>query len=816
MRPPPLIFFCGAQFTTRFTATGRLGWPDQLIFKMQTDLHNFFTAQGDYLLFAAVALVVFAGVLFTVHRLRPLARFPWSLLILASAGLLAGGLVTQRAGEKAREENITQISAMAATYAAEMERMGHDRINETTPAEDPLYLELIQAEIRWEKLNPFAHDIYTMRKRPDGTNIFIVDSETDYDHNGRYEGEREQRTPVGKVYDEADPGLEQAFKGEVIFDQQVISDEWGRWVSAFVPLHDASGRVEAVLGVDFDAKDWLAAIAQARHAAIWSVAFFLVVILGGGTGIVLLRASLAQRIENERRLRESEERLRLTIRQMPLGFIEWDIEARAQIWNPAAERIFGFKAVEAKGRKMLPQIVAPSAAAHVDEIWASLVCNTGGMHSVNENVTQDGRTIVCEWFNTPLVGPDNRVVAVFSVVQDITERVNLDKQLQRSERLSSIGQLSAGVAHDFNNILTIITCHAGLSQARANIPDEVKDDLSQIESAALRAAGLTRQLLAFSRQQAMFPRTLSLGKLVEDLGAMLARLIGEDIHFKVTAAEPLPPIEADPVMIEQVVTNLVLNARDAMSRGGNLFVAVDQATVPAHAVPAVPGARAGDFVRLTVRDTGDGIAPENLARIFEPFFTTKPIGKGTGLGLSVVQGIVQQHGGWVTVSSTVGQGTVFQVYFPLSSKVSPISGTATVQSLAAVPVPKTVGTILLAEDEALVREIACNILRGAGYQVFAAADGPQALKIWQQQGRQIDLLLTDMVMPNGMTGRELAERILAERPSLPVIFASGYSIDLADPGFCESERRVFLPKPYQAQQLIALVQKCIHLGGPSA
>jgi PAS domain S-box-containing protein len=780
---------------------------------MPERLTAFLSAQGDYLVFAGVVLFFTMLAALVLRRIRPDARLAWSVWLASAVVLLLGWQQAERHGNHARKESAALISAMATTYAKEMEIGGHSTINEQTLPDDPVYLKLIAAQIRWEKLNLFALDIYTFRKRADGTNILVVDSETDYNKDGVFSGENESRTPIGKEYHESVEGLEKAFAGEANFDDEVTADEWGSTVSMFVPMHDVAGRMEAVLGVDFDATAWLAAIAKARHEVMAVVSVLLVFIVGGGLGIVLLRADIQRRAESERLLRASEERLLLTIRQMPLGFIEWDIEARAQMWNPAAERIFGFQSAEVKGKKMFPLIVAPSAAGHVDEIWASLLRNTGGVHSLNENVTQDGRTIVCEWFNTPLIGPDNRVVAVFSVIQDITERVNLDKQLQRSERLSSIGQLSAGMAHDFNNILTIITCHAGLSQTRANIPAEVKNDLCQIEAAALRAAGLTRQLLAFSRQQAMFPLTLSLGKLVQDLGKMLARLIGEDIHFKVSAAEALPPIEADPAMIEQVVTNLVLNARDALSRGGNLTVDVDFATVAALAVPAVPGARAGDFVRLTVRDTGTGISPENLARIFEPFFTTKPTGKGTGLGLSVVHGIVQQHGGWLTVASAVGKGTVFEIYFPPSNKSAASSDTAQVQRSQPPPPHKSAGTLLLVEDEELVRELACDILRGAGYQVFAAADGPQALEVWRQQGRQIDLLLTDMVMPNGMTGRELAERILAERPSLPVIFASGYSIDLADPSFCESERMRFLPKPYQTQQLIAIVQKCFHQGG---
>jgi PAS domain S-box-containing protein len=780
---------------------------------MQEQISELFKSQGDYLLFTAAALIAVGVVHFLIWRFRPFMRFPWQLWLATLLVLLFGGMIVQRAGEIARDKIVALVSGMAPTYASELERMGHVHITEATPPDDPLYLQMIQAQIRWEKLNPYARDIYTFRKRADGTNILVVDSETDYDHNGDFKGTNEMRTPIGKVYLEPLKGLELAFEGDANFDSDVYHDEWGTWVSDFVPMRDANGKVEAVLGVDFDAKDWLATIAQARRTAMLGLALFLVLMLGSGTGIALQRANVYRRGDDMRRVRESEQRLRLTIRQMPLGFIELDIDGHVRRWNPAAERILGYTAEEANGRKMIPLIVAPSAARHVDDVWSNLLRNIGGGHSINENVTKDGRVILCEWFNAPLIGPNGKVIAVFTIFQDITERVNLEKQLQRSERLSAVGQLSAGVAHDFNNILTIITGYAGLLISGENVPAEFKGDLLHIEDAALRAASLTRQLLAFSRQQAMFPRTLVLNKVVQDIGAMLSRLISVAVKFKLDVARPVPPIEADPAMIEQVVTNLVLNARDAMENGGELTVSVAVAQVGKEALPASSNFQPGPFVRLTVRDTGAGIPAENISRIFEPFFTTKPTGKGTGLGLSVVHGIVQQHGGWITVESKPGQGSAFHVFFPPSGKPAPIENkTEAPEPFSPHITPQTGQTILLAEDEEHVRELACHILEGAGYIVLPAADGRQALEIWAKFHDQIDLLLTDMVMPNGVSGRELSERLLAERASLPVIYTSGYSIDMTAPGFCESDQMLFLPKPYQAQQLVDAVRRCFKPG----
>jgi PAS domain S-box-containing protein len=780
---------------------------------MQQQIIEFFKTQGDYLVFSAVTLMVITVVNFGIRRFRPSVSFPWQLWALALAVLSLGWIAAQRAGGHAREENIAMISAMAPTYAAELERRGHSRITESTPPDDPVYLELIRAQIQWEKLNPFAHDIYTFRKRADGTNILVVDSETDYDKNGDFKGANESRTPIGKVYPQALRGLEKAYLGEANFDSEVYDDEWGSWVSAFVPMRDVDGKVEAVLGVDFDAHSWVAAIAQARRGAIWVAAFLLAIILGGGTAIVLLRADIVQRTIAEARLRESEHRLQLTIRQMPLGFIEWDVEANVRTWNPAAERIFGFSPAEVAGRKAFPLIVAESAGRHVDELWSNLLRNTGGTHSINENRTKDGRIITCEWFNTPLIGPDNKVEAVFSLFQDITGRVNLEKQLQRSERLGAIGQLSAGVAHDFNNILTIITGNVGMLLSQDHPNGSVSAGLKSIEDAAMRAASLTRQLLAFSRQQAMFPRVLDLGEAVKGTAVMLSRALTTAVNFKVDIAGNVPPIEADPAMIEQIITNLVLNARDALPDGGDITVSVKAVQVSAEAAGQNPAVRPGLAVRLSVADNGAGISAEHISRIFEPFFTTKSAGRGTGLGLSVVHGIVQQHHGWITVDSAPGNGSAFHVFFPPSDrKVADMSP----ENLFAAPASvasESVHTILLVEDEEAVAELALLILETAGYRVLLASDGHEALKLWGNHRQEIALLLTDMVMPKGLTGHKLSQLLLKDRPDLPVIYASGYSIEFAALDLSEDDRKIFLPKPYLASELVATVRRCLHQVG---
>ena len=396
---------------------------------------------------------------------------------------------------------------------------------------------------------------------------------------------------------------------------------------------------------------------------------------------------------------------------------------------------------------------------------------------------------------------------------EIAERKEVESALRQSqeavlqqERLAAVGQLSAGVAHDFNNILCIIQGYASmLLDESEGLSQKKVEGLKQISTAAQRAAHLTRQLLTFSRKQVMQPQTLEFNEVIGNVSRMLQRLVGEDIGVQFHFAPKALYIHADLGMVEQIVVNLVVNARDAMVRGGNLTlsasaVEIDQAQRQHHLE-----ARPGKFACLSVSDTGCGIAPEHLLRIFEPFFTTKPVGKGTGLGLATVYGIVKQHEGWIEVQSEVGKGTTFKVFLPKTSKP------ACAPTETAFYTAKRWGDekILLVEDEAALRGLASKLLQQQGYQIVEAGSGVEALEIWEQHGGVFDLLLTDMVMPGGVTGRELAERLLADKPELKVIFTSGYSTDMVGNNFVLEEQVNFLPKPYPPKSLIQIVRVCL-------
>jgi hypothetical protein len=392
---------------------------------------------------------------------------------------------------------------------------------------------------------------------------------------------------------------------------------------------------------------------------------------------------------------------------------------------------------------------------------------------------------------TSLFDVAGKIDGMVVTVEDITERLALEAQLRQSQKMESIGQLAAGVAHDINNILTIIQGHTGLL-LNATPPDaDAMKSLKQIAAASERAAGFIRHLLTFSRKQIFQTKIL-------DLNALETRY-----------RPNLPHVAADAMMIEQIVMNLAVNAHDAMPKGGTLLIETSAVEIPAALTRQNSEARAGEFVCLTVRDTGCGIERKILARIFEPFFTTKEVGKGTGLGLATVYGIVKQHQGWVEVESEVGVGTAFKIFLPSTGEKA---GDA---PAIFPPESETVNggkeTILVVEDESGLLELVRSVLERYEYHVLIAASGSEALRVWDEQQGRIDLLLTDMIMPGGMTGGELAAELKNRKPELNVIFTSGYSVELIGKDMAQSDTN-FLPKPYQPHQVARLIREIIDAG----
>ncbi len=390
--------------------------------------------------------------------------------------------------------------------------------------------------------------------------------------------------------------------------------------------------------------------------------------------------------------------------------------------------------------------------------------------------------------------------------QDLSERLRLEAQLRQSQKMEAVGQLAAGVAHDFNNILTVIQGHASLSMLSKSVDERTQESLEQISVAADRAAALTRQLLAFSRKQIMQLRGLGLNEAITGLLSMLNRLIGEHIKLKTEFSQNLPPIHADHGSLEQVIMNLVVNARDAMPDGGQLIIRTEEKDITAADCRTNSEAIAGTFICLSVSDTGCGMNEETRSHIFEPFFTTKEVGKGTGMGLATVYGIVQQHNGWIDVVSEPDKGSTFRIFLPTSSHVEqPLEP----KSAPSSTLPRGRETVLIVEDEENLRLLVDTILTEQGYKTFCAENGVEALKIWAKKQNEIDLLLTDIVMPEAISGLQLAERMLKTHPELKVIYTSGYSIDLIAKGYALRDGQNFLPKPYPPAKLASAVRACL-------
>jgi CheY-like chemotaxis protein len=373
--------------------------------------------------------------------------------------------------------------------------------------------------------------------------------------------------------------------------------------------------------------------------------------------------------------------------------------------------------------------------------------------------------------------------------------------------MEAIGLLAGGVAHDFNNILAVIEMQAELVKIQGNFSPEQSGCIDEIQTAASRAANLTRQLLLFSRRQRLQPRELDLSDSITAMTKMLRRILGEDIQMQFKYAPQPLFILAHAGMMDQVLMNLTVNSRDAMPDGGLLLIETAAVEFDKLAAAQSSQARPGSFVRLSVSDTGCGIPPEILPRIFEPFFTTKDVGKGTGLGLATVFSIVQQHQGWISVYSEPGQGTTFHIYLPrLAKKIAaPVAGQSTLAAAAGGN-----ETILLVEDDAALRTAVQQALSQLGYRLLEAAHGDEALAVWEKHRAEIHLLLTDLVMPGGMSGKELSDRLRRENPKLKVIYTSGYSAEVVGKDFPLEEGVNFLAKPFPAQALAQTVRHCLN------
>ncbi len=517
--------------------------------------------------------------------------------------------------------------------------------------------------------------------------------------------------------------------------------------------------------------------------------------------------------ENWRKRKRAEEELRKlsrAVEQSASTIIITDTQGYIEYANPRFTETSGYTLEEAIGQHTRILKSGHTPPEEYRRLWETITAGKewqGEFHNKKKN----GELYWESASISPIKNADGVITHFLAVKEDITERkraekirAKLEDQLRQAQKMESIGRLASGVAHDFNNLLTVIRGYCDLMQSKIPAGDPQLEDLEQIRQAGKRAADLTRQLLVFSRQQVLAPSILDLNDLVANLQKMLGRLIGEDITLTTVLQPGLWSITADPGQIEQVIMNLVVNARDAMPTGGKLTIETGNIHLDDGYAETHLEASTGPCVMLAVTDTGHGMDKSTQARLFEPFFTTKEPGKGTGLGLATVYGIVKQSGGHIMVYSEPGLGTTFKIYLPAHQ-----TGSTTL----AAPQPQPVSrggyeTILLVEDDELVRSLIQRALQDEGYTILEACSGDEALSLAGQHPGGIELLMTDVVMPQ-MSGRELAEQLKALRPQLKVLFMSGYTDDTVVRHGVLTAEIEFLPKPFSSSKLVSKVREVL-------
>jgi len=497
-------------------------------------------------------------------------------------------------------------------------------------------------------------------------------------------------------------------------------------------------------------------------------------------------------------------RLAMAVEQAAEVIVITDTRGHIVYVNPAFEKSTGYSDTEALGQNARILKSGKQDEAFYQELWATLERGDRWEgHFINRrkdaSLYEEDATI------SPVRDTAGTIVNYVAIKRDVTREVQLEAQFRQAQKMEAIGQLAGGVAHDFNNLLAVIQVQTDLLNSGGGLSQAQSQSTKAITMCVERASDLTRQLLLFSRREAFHPGLLDLNEAIQNTINMLKRIIREDVEMQLKfAAGPLLLL-ADAGMLNQVLLNLAVNARDAMPNGGQLFIETSTADFDELATAQSAKVRAGSFVCLSVSDSGCGIAPDVLPHIFEPFYTTKVVGKGTGLGLATVFGIVQQHQGWVNVYTEAGRGTMFRIYLPRS-----VGETIEVHSPAVLPpVRGGTETILLVEDEPDLRLAVHKALSQMGYCVLEAASGVKALEVWRQHQQDIHMLLTDLVMPDGLSGKDLADCLLKEKPALKVTYMSGYSAEVVDKDFSMQRHIHFLNKPFSIQQLAQTVRDCL-------
>jgi PAS domain S-box-containing protein len=522
---------------------------------------------------------------------------------------------------------------------------------------------------------------------------------------------------------------------------------------------------------------------------------------GNIASVTSIGQDITERRTAEFNLRLSEARYRTLVENIPLKVFLKDRESRYVSVNRAYAEELGLAAEAVVGKTDFDLYPPELAEAYLGSDRRVLA--GGEVLEYDEEHFDDGRRHVIHMVKVPVTDSVGKITGVLGAFSDITERLLLEEQLRHSQKMEAVGRLAGGVAHDFNNLLTVIGGYAQIALLNLSAADPLHDNLQEITVAAERASNLTRQLLAFSRRQVLETRALDLNEVVRGMQKMLGRLLGEDIDLAMRLAEHLGRVKADPGQIEQVISNLAVNARDAMPQGGRLEILTGEAELEGPSVLEGSGLKAGRYVTLAVSDEGHGMDAQTQARIFEPFFTTKGLGKGTGLGLSTVFGIVRQSGGDIRVESAPGRGTVFRVFFPQVDE--PVS--AVVENRGG-EIPRGTETVLVIEDDKALRKLAAEMLGTQGYTVLTTKNGEEALALFTERKERVDLVLTDVVMPGGR-GPDVLKRLEQVRDGFKSLYMSGYADDSVVQLELLRREANFIQKPFTLEALARKVREAL-------
>jgi len=514
----------------------------------------------------------------------------------------------------------------------------------------------------------------------------------------------------------------------------------------------------------------------------------------GNTCLIGMGIDVTERLQMQEALLHSEKQFRNLLENVQLVAVMLDRNGNITYCNGYLLGLTGWSNEEILGKSWFDLFLPEEVRESVRSFFNAGIANAA-LPNQHENhiMTRKGDRRLIVWNNSMLYDPRGDVTGTASIGIDVTEHRSLEEQLRESQKMEAVGRLAGGIAHDFNNLLTVIIGYGELLLSKIGEGKPMSLEAGEIRKAALKAASLTSQLLAFSRRQILSPEVLDLNGIVTDVEKMLRRIIEEHIDLELNLDEDLWKVKADRNRIEQVIVNLAINAKDSMSKGGTLSIGtrnimIDETTVNIH-----PGVGPDAYVALSIKDTGHGMDPWTLAHIFEPFFTTKEVGKGTGLGLATVYGIVMQSGGQIHVDSEPGHGTTFTIYLPrVREAASPPKEAAPAGRIAS---PSYSKTVLLVEDSDTVRELTRNILELTGYDVLEAGSPEDAIRLCESHAGEIHLLLTDVVMP-GMSGRDLSDRLRPGRPAMKVLYMSGYTDEaIVDHGILDAGIH-FIPKPF--------------------